>query len=310
MKVIAFTNSSLLLKTIADLTINATLAGIVVPEDLNYDLLETIDWAEKNQIPLLKISKNDLLPDASLSKWMINLDVTAALVMTFPFKIPEHILNIPEKGVFNVHFSMLPSYKGSAPLFWQLKNGEKQTGLSIHKMTPVLDAGPLVFSQAIPFMPGENYGIAKGRLTTLLAQSMAQIISGINANTNVNPSDEYPESFFKRPEQADLTIDWNNQTAIEIENLVNAANPLYQGAITYISGQLVKILEVSMVTGTFDPGIVLPGTVFHADLNQGPMVLTMDKQLLLLNIIETPFGIFSGRKICAMGLKPGDRLST
>ncbi|WP_342330292.1 formyltransferase family protein [Pedobacter sp. FW305-3-2-15-E-R2A2] len=307
MKIIIFTSSSLFVKTVSGLTSHCVLAGIVIPEDYNYDLSGTIQYAETNNIPLLRINKDDLQTEGKLASWMSALQAAAALVMTFPFKIPEHILTLPEKGIFNVHFSKLPAYKGSAPLFWQLKNGESQSCLTVHQMTPSLDEGPVVFSQDMPFMSGENYGIAKARLTQLLAQNLGKIIQAIAAGKYNQPLETTGESFFKSPEISDLTIQWNEQTAEEIENLVNAANPLYNGAITTMNGQELRILEVSQMNVEFNPGTTLPGTVFHVDPHHGPIVLTTDQKLLLINILETPEGIFSGKKICAMGLKAGDQ---
>lgn len=306
MKIIIFTSSSLFVKTVSGLTSHCEIAGIVIPEDFNYDLTGTIDYAETNKIPLLRVNKTDLQNLGNLASWMSGLHASAALVMTFPFKIPEHILTIPEKGIFNVHFSKLPAYKGSAPLFWQLKNGEPQSCLTVHQMTTELDEGPVIFSQDMPLMAGENYGIAKARLTHLLTQNLGKITQAIATNQQHSSTETTKESFFLSPELDDLTIKWNQQTAQEIENLVNAANPLYNGAITSMNGQQFRILEVSLVSGEFTPGATLPGTVFHVDPHHGPMVLTTDQKLLLINIIETPEGVFSGKKICAMGLKAGD----
>lgn len=306
MKIIIFTSSSLFVKTVSGLAGHCEIAGIVIPEDFNYDLTGTIDYAETNKTPLLRVNKTDLQNQGKLASWMSGLHANAALVMTFPFKIPEHVLTIPEKGIFNVHFSKLPAYKGSAPLFWQLKNGEPQSCLTVHQMTAQLDEGPVVFSQDMPLMAGENYGIAKARLTHLLTENLGKITQAITANQQYQSTETTKESFFASPELNDLTIKWNQQTAQEIENLVNAANPLYNGAITSMNGQQLKILEVSLVSGEFSPGETLPGTVFHVDPHHGPMVLTTDQKLLLINIIETPEGVFSGKKICAMGLKAGD----
>lgn len=307
MKIIIFTSSSLFVKTVPGLPAHCILAGIVIPEDDNYDLSATVQYAETNNIPLLKINKNDLQTEGKLTSWMSDLHAAAALVMTFPFKIPEHVLTLPEKGIFNVHFSKLPAYKGSAPLFWQLKNGESQSCLTVHRMTTELDEGPVVFSQDMPFMSGENYGIAKARLTQLLTINLGKIIQAIATEKYGQPLENTAESFFKSPEISDLTIQWNQQTAQEIENLVNAANPLYNGAVTMMNGQELRILEVSPMNVEFNPGATPPGTVFHVDPHHGPIVMTTDRKLLLINILETPEGIFSGKKICAMGLKAGDQ---
>jgi methionyl-tRNA formyltransferase len=307
MKILIFANSSLFVKTVTGILDHIQVVGIIIPDTSNNDLLSTVEYAEAQQIPLLKVSAADLKKGREVNSWILATGCNAALVMTFPFKIPESILNIPEKGVFNVHYSMLPAYKGPDPVFWQLKNGLKEIGLSIHKVTDILDEGPLVFRKAMVLMPGENYGLAAVRLTLLLSQSLDEIFQNILAEKYFAAESEIQTSYFKRPQVDDLTINWEQQSAVEIENLVNAANPRYNGAISYLNEQPVRILEVSGVDGKFEPGTVVPGTVFHIDPHHGPMVLTVDKQLLLFNIVETENGIFSGKKWCAMGLKQGDK---
>lgn len=306
MKILIFANGSLFVKAVSGMVHHIQVVGIIIPDTDNYDLLSTVEYADAHQIPLLRVGAADL-KGQEVNSWILATDCDAALVMTFPFKIPESILNIPNKGVFNVHYSMLPAYKGPDPVFWQLKNGQKEAGISIHKMTGVLDEGPLVFRKAMVLMLGENYGLAAARLTLLLSQNLDEIFQRILTGKYITVESEIQASYFKRPQAADLTINWEQQTAAEIENLVNAANPKYNGAVTYLNEQPVRILEVSGVDVKFEPGAVVSGTVFHVDPHHGPMVLTADKQLLLFNIVETENGIFSGKKFCAMGLRQGDR---
>lgn len=307
MDILIFTNGSLFVQTVSGMGDAYRIVGIVIPNDPGYDLLSTIDYAGAQQIPLLYVSNMDLQQPGKVDEWISALGSKAALVMTFPFKIPERILNIPERGFYNVHFSQLPAFKGPDPLFWQMKNGLKSVGLTVHKMTAKMDDGPLVFSQQLTLMSGETYGIARTRLTALLSQNLQKILQNIFEAKYLLTTEVIENSTYKRPQASDLIIDWEKHSAQEIENLVNAANPAYQGAVTYLSGQLIRIVEVSPVEGGFEPGATVPGTIFYVDQHHGPMVLTADKQLLLLNIFETEQGVFSGKKLCAMGLKQGDR---
>lgn len=307
MKILIFTNSSLFVKIVSELVKHAQLVGIVIPEMENHDLFSTIEYADNQNIPLLKVSDSDLQETDKVDSFILNTGCSVSLVMTFPFKFPERILSIPERGTFNVHYSRLPSYKGAAPLFWQLKNGLKEVGLTVHKMTAKIDEGPAVFSKEIPLFPGENYGLIKARLTLLLLHSLKEIFQNISQQEYNEANSSTEVSYYRSPQVADLTINWEKQSAQEIENLVNAANPIYNGAITYLNGQQVQILEVSGVDGAFESGAILPGTVFHVDPNHGPMVLTADKQLLLLNILATEHGVFSGKKLLLTGVAQGDK---
>lgn len=304
MNAIVFTNSSLFQQNAILLSIHVKIVGIAISDRLNFETELTMAWAAEQQIPVFVVNKQDLNKGEQLKNWMIDLAADLTLVFTFPYRIPQHTLIIPRLGFFNFHFSMLPAYKGAAPLFWQLKNGETGTGLSVHRMTSKMDEGELVFGQNLQLMPGENHGMAYDRLTHLIGQSIPEVIDRIRSGDYMVKSDSQC-SYFGIPEAADLTINWENHSAAEIENLVNAANPQYQGALTYLAGEPIRILEVSPVDGEFNPGTAVAGTVFHVDPHHGPMVLTSNQQLLLLNIISTSNGIFSGKKICAMGLKVG-----
>lgn len=307
MKVLIFANSSLFIKIVSGLLSHAQLSGIIIPDVVNHDLLRTIEYAADQQIPLLKVSAADLQESTAVASWIAATGCTSAMVLTFPFKIPAHILNIPEKGIFNVHYSKLPSYKGADPLFWQLKNGEKQVALTVHQMTEKFDDGPIIFSGELALLPGENYGLVKTRLTMLLQHNLENIFQNISSGKYIEANPLLKTSYYKRPQADELTINWEKQSAEEIENLVNATNPIYNGATTSLNGLLIRVLEVSGVDGGFEPGTIMPGTIFHIDPHHGPMVLTADKQLILLNVIETESGVFSGKKFCAMGLKQGDR---
>ncbi|MFA4867118.1 MAG: formyltransferase family protein [Pedobacter sp.] len=306
MKILIFTNSSLFVKIVSELVKHAQLVGIVIPEMENHDLFSTIEYADNQSVPLLKVSDADLQETDKVDSFILNTGCSVSLVMTFPFKLPERILNISGKGMFNVHFSKLPSYKGADPLFWQLKNGLKEVSLSIHKMTSEFDEGPISFSKELLLFPGENYGLVKTRLALLMLNNLREILQNILTGKYIAVTSSVRNSYYKRPRVEDLTINWEKQSAQEIENLVNAANPIYNGAITYLQGQQIQVLEVSGVDGAFEPGTILPGTIFHIDQYHGPMVYTADRQLLLLNVVATENGVFSGKKLCAMGLKQGD----
>lgn len=306
MKILIFANSSLFVKIVSALNQHAQVVGIIIPSVPNHDLLSTIEYAAAQQIPLLKVTDKNLKEDTTIDSWIRTTGCDAALVLTFPFKIRENVLDIPEKGFFNLHYSKLPAYKGPDPLFWQLKNGEKEIGLTIHKMTSKFDEGPIVFNTQLILFPGENYGLANIRLTQLFVHSMKEIFLKILTGEYTAPP-SMEESCYKRTQPADLKINWERQSASSIEDLVNAANPTYNGAVTYLNGVPIRILEVSGVDGKVEPADNVPGTIFHIDPHHGPMVLTADKQLILLNIVEIEQGIFSGKKICAVGLKKGDR---
>ena len=79
--------------------------------------------------------------------------------LTFSWKIPTEVLDIPTSGFVNFHFGLLPKYAGADPVFWQIKNAEEFGGISIHKMTAEIDEGPIYLMEKIQIVPGENHGL-------------------------------------------------------------------------------------------------------------------------------------------------------
>jgi len=107
----------------------------------------------------------------------------------------------------------------------------------------------------------------------------------------------------------DLKINWERQSAREIEQLVNAANPDYGGAATVLRGQTIRILEVSRAELN-GAGGHLPGTIVYADLNHGIFVGCNNSEYLRINVTQSSEGILSGFKLASLGVSAGERLET
>ncbi|MDW7694085.1 hypothetical protein R9C00_04965 [Flammeovirgaceae bacterium SG7u.111] len=103
-----------------------------------------------------------------------------------------------------------------------------------------------------------------------------------------------------------MTIDWQNQTADQIEALVNASNPVYGGAITYFRNAIVRVLEVSPATMA-DATILRPGSIVHASQIEGLFVLCSDYKFLKINIIRSQEAILSGNKLAALGIRQDEK---
>lgn len=142
----------------------------------------------------------------------------------------EALLSIPGRGAFNMHGSLLPAYRGRAPVNWAILKGETQTGASLHRMVTKPDAGALVDQQAVPILPNDTAGQVYDKVACAAEMVMMRALPAMLAGTAVEqPLDLAAGSYFggRRPE--DGRIDWS-WTTLAVHNLVRAVAPPYPGA--------------------------------------------------------------------------------
>jgi methionyl-tRNA formyltransferase len=257
-----------------------------------------------NEIHIL--TKKNL--EAELKTLIMDYDPEALFTFTFSWMIPNVVLNLIPQRCINFHFGLLPKYKGADPIFWQLKNGETRSGITIHVMTGEIDAGMVILKEEMPAIPGETYGLNAQRLGALAADNVMKVVAMLNAGS-LQSMILAPESplYLKKPSHTDLLINWQKQTAAEIENLINAANPRYQGAITRIRQMQMNLLEVAPVDINNPTGQQFgPGTIIHADLMYGLIVACINNQYLKINVVFIQEGYFSGAKLFSLGFAVGE----
>jgi len=185
------------------------------------------DVADRNGIPVL-------LPDdpnsSALTQRIRNLAPDLLFSFYYRKMLSSDLTGIPVTGAFNIHGSLLPSYRGRVPVNWAVLNGETETGVSLHRMVKKPDAGNLVAQKAIPVLSNDTAGDVFAKLAcaaeSLLMESLPGLVSGIVTET---PLDLAKGSYFggRRPE--DGLIDWT-QPGSQIHNLIRAVAPPYPGA--------------------------------------------------------------------------------
>lgn len=156
--------------------------------------------------------------------------------------LSQEILTIPVCGAYNLHGSLLPSYRGRAPVNWAVLHGEAETGVSLHQMVEKPDAGALVDQEAIDILPNDTAHDVFLKLTPaaemLLERCLPQLLSG---EILPRPLDLDQGSYFSGRKPDDGRIDWN-RSAWEIHNLIRAVAPPYPGAFFDYQGERVFIL--------------------------------------------------------------------
>lgn len=232
------------------------------------------------------------------------LPASADADLMISFGYPKKVEILPNIRMINVHYGKLPENKGADPLFRTLASADAKAYITIHEMTEELDSGDILIEQAVDILPGEYYGMLSARLSNLSVSMLDQVISG---KSIPKPQDQSKSHYFGPVEEADTKIDWQQMNATEIERLVNACNPKYQGAFTSIMGSPLKISEVSVAQINMPAGqrAPVPGTVIHANAQDGMFVICKDTTFIRLNIISTMDGMVSGNKLAALGTQPG-----
>lgn len=201
--------------------------------------------------------------------------------------LPREILDIPEKGCINVHGSLLPKYRGAAPIQWAVLNGDKETGVTTMYMDVGMDIGDMILKEKVTIGDDETTGELWDRLSKiggeLLVKTLKQIEEG--TVTREKQGDNFTMAPMLNKEMA--KIDWENKTAQEIKNLVRGLNPI-MGAYTFINGKKIKFWKVDIAKNIgYDPENIKMfknGTVLISDQRDGLFIKTRDGILKVIEI--------------------------
>lgn len=208
---------------------------VYTPDDINNPL-----WVEK-------IRK--LQPDILFSFYYRNM-------------VAQPILEIPKQGCMNLHGSLLPKYRGRAPINWVLVNGEKETGVSLHYMTPKADDGDIVAQEAVAISEDDTAKSLSDKLTQITSSLLDAVLPQIKRGLHERiPQDHSVASYFGGRKPADGLIDWK-KSAREIRNLVRAVTRPYPGAFTYLGAKKCTLWKVSEVANSDKSA---PGTIISTE---------------------------------------------
>ncbi|MBI4196725.1 MAG: methionyl-tRNA formyltransferase [Deltaproteobacteria bacterium] len=175
--------------------------------------------------------------------------------------LPKSILDLPPKGCINLHFSLLPEYRGAAPVQWALINGEEETGVTTLFMTEELDAGPILFQEEVPIQPEETTETLGQRLSTIGANLLIRTIEKLKRGECIPiPQDEEEATYAPLLKKEDGKIDFSKK-AKTLWHRIRGMTP-WPGAYMTLNGQRLKIWKASYEEAkTSEP----PGTLLSAD---------------------------------------------
>jgi len=185
-----------------------------------------------------------------------SLEPDLIVVVAFGQILPKALLDIPKHGCINVHASLLPYYRGAAPLNWCIINGETQTGVTTMMMDVGLDTGDMLLKKATPIDPDEDTRSLHDRLSRIGAELLAETLEQLADGALVpEKQDDALTCYAPMLKKEDGQIDWHKDAA-SIKNLVRGMTP-WPGAFSHIDGKLLKVYRVQTGSGTGTPGAIL-----------------------------------------------------
>lgn len=230
----------------------------------------------------IKIKKNEAFIEE-----IRNLNPDVICVVAYGKLLPKEILDIPKYGCINVHASLLPKYRGAAPIQWAVLNGDKTTGVTTMYMDVGMDTGDMILKEEVQIGEDETTGELWDRLTKiggeLLVKTLQQIEKG------VAPREKQGNDFTIAPmlSKEMAKIDWGSKTAQEIKNLVRGLNPI-MGAYTYFNGKKIKFWKVAIAMdeeiAVENISFLRNGTILMSNPRDGLFIKTKQGILKVLEI--------------------------
>lgn len=234
--------------------------------------------AEAYQVPVFQPAKLRT-PEAlePFRAWQPDLIVVAA----YGRMLPNSVLTLPPLGCINVHASLLPKYRGAAPIQWAIAEGEEETGVTIMRISERMDTGDILLQKAIPIEADDTGGSLHDKLSTLGAEALRETLQLLKQGQLLaRPQNEADATYTPIIKKEDGRIDWR-LSAITIERRIRAFNP-WPSAYTTFGGKLLKVfkahLEAQPLRTHVNPGTVTEVSPVHL------LVATGDGQLSLLEV--------------------------
>lgn len=198
-----------------------------------------------------------------------DLQADVAVVVAYGLILPQAVLNAPRHGCLNIHASLLPRWRGAAPIHRAIMAGDRSTGVCIMQMEAGLDTGPVLLREETPINPGETTGDLHDRLSDMGARLVVAALDRLDVLTP-EPQPEDGVTYAEKIDKAEARVDWD-RPAVEVANHICGLSP-FPGAWCDVGGERIKLLRAMAVTGEGAPGTVLGG--FRIACRDGAVEIT------------------------------------
>ena len=199
--------------------------------------------------------------DPEFIELLRKIEPEAIVVAAYGQLLPREILTLPKFGCINIHASLLPAYRGAAPINWAIIRNERETGNTIMLMDEGMDTGAILMQESIPIGPEDTAGALTEKLSSLGAKLITRALPLIAAGKLVPlAQDASKATMAPLLKKGDGLVDWKLPAA-EIHNRVRGLSP-WPGAYCFLDGKMVKIIKTEVIDGAGEPG-----TLYEKDKN-------------------------------------------
>jgi methionyl-tRNA formyltransferase len=207
------------------------------------------EFALENNIPVLQPEK---LKDENFISRLKELNADLYVIVAFRI-LPVEVFTIPSKGAFNLHGSILPKYRGAAPIQWALINGDKETGVTTFMLEQKVDTGNIILQEKIKIENGDDFGTLHDKLSLLGVEVVSKTVSLIDkGNIKLLKQDDSLSSPAPKITKELTEINWN-KSAENIHNLIRGLSP-YPGASFMLRDKVIKIFKSKVSKESCCPG--------------------------------------------------------
>lgn len=251
----------------------------------------------------IPVFQPDTLKTAEAQARIVEANAGAMIVAAYGLIIPQAVLQMPRFGCYNIHASLLPRWRGAAPIQRAILAGDNETGVTIMEVVPALDAGAMISKGTVPITASDTAQSLHDVLARMGAQLMVQAIGKLEQQSRLEatPQDASLVTYAHKLDKAEAVMDWH-KSAIELSRQVRAFNP-FPVAQAFLAGKPCRIWMAQALPGKAEPGSIV-------DLKDG-ITVGCGEGLLRLEELQLPGGKrLSARDFLAgRQLKVGDTFS-
>ena len=290
-KVVVFAGQALAIATINMLMQQQRLGGIVLSPQVDAFSQQLEAWLGQSGISCIRLAPNNPEMVANqLLRWETNLVISFG----FPHVLSESVLNSSTFGVYHLHPAPLPAYSGPTPLYWQIRDGQRNTQLTLQKAMLDNDDGDIALVQSLAIDPLDTLQCLENKVAQQVPAVVDQLINHLRENEGqIELTIQQGEvTTAPTPQEADLYVDWSTRGAEQICALARAGNSQLGGCIVVINQTPISLMQATAVKHpTYG---VKAGTICHTGEPEGVIVATCDGGAIRLDILTNADGVFSG----------------
>ena len=217
----------------------------------------------------LPVFQPQKLADAASIERVRSARPDALVVAAYGVILPQALLDIARHGAVNIHASLLPRWRGAAPIQRALLAGDAQTGVSIMQMDAGLDTGPVLAQRALPIAPQDDSGTLHDKLAALGAETLLGVLEDLAAGrARAVPQPPAAATYARKVDKRETVVDWSRPAA-EIERAIRAFHP----ASTTLEGEPIRLWRARVVAGRGAPGAVLEAGELVVACGEGALAI-------------------------------------